>query len=143
MHVETLPWAIRDGEITCCLCGKSATSFSHGSQGQHDRNVRLWCAFAKGGPPISLGSKGKLDNIGDNLNEKVLEVARTNPKLCLPPHELRRVLESPIKNKIDEISVRECCNDNYVIQEYAQKANFQLDRMAMAVQGVGLILRLT
>ena len=140
VHVETLPWGIRDGSITCCLCGKLATT-PHGAVGQHVMNMKLWCAFAKGGPPISLGPQGTLDDIGDNLKERVVAAAVTHPKLCLPPRELSRVLEAPIKaGEFDETrSVRECC-ENYCIREYCCETGDQLNREAMAVQGVTLVL---
>ncbi len=140
VHVETLPWGIRDGGITCCLCGKVATT-THGAVGQHVMNIKLWCAFAKGRPPMSLGPKGTMDDIGDNLKDRVVAAAKTHPKLCLPPRELSRVLEAPIKaGDFDETrSVRECC-ENYCIREYCRTTNRKLDRMAMVVQGVTLVL---
>ena len=105
-------------------------------------NMKLWCAFAKGRPPISLGPQGTLDDIGDHLKERVVAAAETHPNLCLPPRELSRVLEAPIKaGDFDETrSVRECC-ENYCIREYCDRDNCKVDRMAMVVQGVTLVLR--
>ena len=144
VNMKDLPWGVREHDIFCCMCGKTDVAGHRGEQ--HERNIRLWCAFGKGreleGPPIATPcSTSQLDDIGEGLHSRVLAVcARPRRKKSLTPPVLHRIIRL-LDNLPDPSAIAQetyAVSEKMVgtsIQEINPNTHQVMDRMALVCLG--------